>query len=65
MMHIVHSVFNETYNQNQSKVLPGQQRDKDYNLRLQAHQQVCAKYHDEIMAIRKYLPEWKPRFSFE
>jgi hypothetical protein len=63
MMHIVHSVFNETGNQNQSAPPPDQQHpDEDFRLRLQAHQQVCHKYRDEIIAIRKYLPGWKPGF---
>ena len=64
MMHIVHSVFNEAGNQNQSKMQSGQQHlDEDFNMRLQAHLQVCNKYRDEIMAIRKYLPGWKPQFN--
>ncbi len=64
MMHIVHSVFNETANQNQSVPPPDfQQPDEDLILRLLAHQQICHKYRDEIMAIRKYIPGWKPQFD--
>jgi hypothetical protein len=61
MMHIVHSVFTETGNQNQSAPpSDNQSTDEDFALRLLVHQQVCHKYRDEIMAIRKYLPQWKP-----
>ncbi|WCT13193.1 hypothetical protein [Mucilaginibacter jinjuensis] len=63
-MHIVHSVFSEAGNQNQSKIQSSPQNpDEDFYLRLLAHQQVCNKYHEEIMAIRKYLPDWKPLFN--
>lgn len=66
MMHIVYSVFSEAGNQNQIGYPSDQQQpDEHFNLRLQAHRQVCHKYRDEILAIRKYLPEWKPRFSCE
>ncbi len=66
MMHIVYSVFNEANNQNQSIPQPVPQHpDEDLNLRLRAHQQVCNKYRDEILAIRKYLPQWQPKFSGE
>jgi hypothetical protein len=66
MMHIVYSVFNPTSNQNQSKTRrESQQSDENFNIRLVAHQQVCHKYHDEIVAIRKYMPQWEPKFSFD
>jgi hypothetical protein len=66
MMHIVHSIFSEAGNQNQSKIPTDHQYPTDdFNLKLQAHQQICNKYRDEIMAIRKYLPGWEPKFSCE
>ena len=62
MMHIVYSAFTETDNQNQSALPPNNQyAEEDFALILSAHQQVCHKYREEIMAIRKYLPGWKPR----
>lgn len=66
MMHIVHSVFSETAYQNQT-VAPtdAQQIDLDLALRFKAYQEVCGKYQDEIAAIRKYMPGWKPKFNFE
>jgi len=64
MMHIVYSVFKESGNQNQSNNQSDLQHpDENFNLRLQAHQQVCNKYRDEILAIRKYMPGWKPMFN--
>jgi len=33
------------------------------NIRYQAYKTVCEKYRDEIAAIQKYFPNWKPRFE--
>ena len=32
----------------------------ELQLRYQAYRDICDKYHREIAAIRKYLPEWRP-----
>lgn len=65
-MHIVYSVFNKTANENQTNNRADQQQTEvDLALRLAAYKQVCNKYHDEIMAIRKYMPQWQPKFSCE
>jgi hypothetical protein len=66
MMHIVHSVFSETAYQNQAIALAdAQQADAELAIRFIAYQEICSKYQDEITAIRKYMPGWKPRFSCE
>lgn len=63
MMHIVHSVFSETAYQNQTTAYEdAKQVDLDLALRFTAYQEVCSKYQDEIKAIRKYMPGWKPEF---
>ena len=33
-------------------------------IRYQAYQAVCEKYQHEIAAIRKHLPNWKPKFNY-
>jgi hypothetical protein len=66
MMHIVYSVFSETTYQNQTTASADmQQVDADLAIRFTAYQETCSKYQDEITAIRKYIPGWKPEFNFE
>jgi len=34
--------------------------DNELQLRYQAYQAICSKYHREIAAIQQYMPDWRP-----
>lgn len=36
---------------------------QEKQLRYEAYRAICEKYKQEITAIQKYFPNWKPRFD--
>ena len=34
----------------------------ELQLRYQAYQTICSKYHREIVAIQQHIPGWQPKF---
>ena len=59
MMYLTYSALNpSTQAGNQNQV------SEQLIIRYRAYQAVCEKYKDEIAAIRKYFPNWKPTFNY-
>jgi len=58
-MYIAHSALRITTQQPETNTttIPGHH---ELQLRYQAYQTICSKYHREIAAIQKHLPGWLP-----
>lgn len=58
-MYIAYSALQAANQQNALNLTEAQHNE--LFLRNQAYQATCSKYHQEIAAIQKYLPGWKPQ----
>lgn len=58
-MYLAYSRF-----QNSQTQSPKKAQKKVSDNRLAAYQAVCAKYENEIAAVRKYIPGWQPKFNY-
>jgi len=58
-MHLIYSALRHPARPDDDKLtdLP------EKHLRYKAYKNVCEKYRQEIAAIQKYFPNWKPRFD--
>ena len=61
-MQVVYSAF---YDMPQDLILPSENSNdiQELILRLNAHQQICEKYREEIKHIQRYIPHWRPKFD--